>query len=61
MCDLKVSELARDLRRLADCVECRLWVASPYIGSWKAVRRILGSARADDQSGTEPLGVLQAE
>ena len=44
MCALKVSELAKDLRGLADSVERRLWVASPYIGSWKAVRKILGSA-----------------
>jgi phosphatidylserine/phosphatidylglycerophosphate/cardiolipin synthase-like enzyme len=44
MCALKVSEIAKDLRQLADCVEHRLWVASPYIGSWKAVRKILGSA-----------------
>jgi PLD-like domain len=44
MCALKVSELAKDLRSLADSVERRLWVASPYIGSWKAVRKILGSA-----------------
>jgi phosphatidylserine/phosphatidylglycerophosphate/cardiolipin synthase-like enzyme len=43
MCALKVSELAKDLRSLADLVERRLWVASPYIGSWKAVRKILGS------------------
>lgn len=44
MCALKVSELTKDLRSLADSVERRLWVASPYIGSWKAVRKILGSA-----------------
>ena len=43
MCALKVSELTKDLRSLADSVERRLWVASPYIGSWKAVRKILGS------------------
>lgn len=44
MCALKVSELTKDLRSLADSVERRLWVASPYIGSWKAVRKLLGSA-----------------
>jgi hypothetical protein len=44
VCALKVSELAKDLRSLADSVERRFWVASPYIGSWKAVRKILGSA-----------------
>jgi hypothetical protein len=41
---LKVSQLAKDLRTLADSVERRLWIVSPYIGSWRAVRRILGSA-----------------
>jgi hypothetical protein len=44
MCALEVSELAKELRGLADFAERRLWVASPYIGSWKAVRKILGSA-----------------
>lgn len=44
MCALKVSQLAKDLRTLADSVERRLWIVSPYIGSWRAVRRILGSA-----------------
>jgi len=29
---------------MADVAERRLWVASPYIGSWKAVSRILGAA-----------------
>lgn len=43
MCALNISEVARDLRRLADSVERRLWVASPYIGSWNAVSKILGS------------------
>lgn len=42
MCAPKVSEVAKDLRQLVDYVERRLWVASPYIGSWRAVRRILG-------------------
>jgi hypothetical protein len=41
---LKVSHLAKNLRALADSVEQRLWIVSPYIGSWRAVRRILGSA-----------------
>ena len=31
MCALKVSELTKDLRSLADSVERRLWVASPYL------------------------------
>src|SRR5258708_3656897 len=44
MCALKVSQLAIDLRTLAGSVERRLWVASPYIGYWRAVKKILGSA-----------------
>lgn len=44
MSTLKVSPLAKDLRGLVDRVEKRLWIVSPYIGSWKAVRRILGEA-----------------
>jgi PLD-like domain len=44
MSTLKVSPLAKDLRALVDRVEKRLWIVSPYIGSWRAVRRILGEA-----------------
>lgn len=44
MSTLKVSPLAKDLRALIDRVERRLWIVSPYIGSWRAVRRILGEA-----------------
>ena len=44
MTALKVSPLAKDLRALVDRVEKRLWIVSPYIGSWRAVRRILGEA-----------------
>lgn len=40
----KVNPLAKDLRALVDRVEKRLWIVSPYIGSWRAVRRILGEA-----------------
>ena len=40
----KVSPLAKDLRALVDSAEKRLWLVSPYIGSWKAVRRILGDS-----------------
>ena len=40
---LKPSELASELRRRVKSAKDRLWVASPYIGSWRAVRRILGS------------------
>jgi PLD-like domain len=41
---LEVSPLATTLRSLADSAKHRLWVACPYIGSWSAVKRILGSA-----------------
>lgn len=41
---LEVSKLAKDLRALVDSAERRLWIACPYIGSWRAVKRILGSA-----------------
>jgi hypothetical protein len=44
MSALKVSQLTSDLRTLAGSVERRLWVASPYIGSWRAVKKLLGSA-----------------
>jgi phosphatidylserine/phosphatidylglycerophosphate/cardiolipin synthase-like enzyme len=42
MTNLNVSPLARDLRALVDSAKKRLWIVSPYIGSWRAVRRILG-------------------
>lgn len=38
-----VSKLAADLRSLVDSAQQRLWIASPYIGSWRAVTRILGA------------------
>ncbi len=44
MSTLRVSPLVKDLRALADAAERRLWIVSPYIGSWRAVRRILGDA-----------------
>ena len=44
MSTIQVSPLAKDLRALVDRVEKRLWIVSPYIGSWRAVRRILGDA-----------------
>lgn len=34
--------LSHDLRRLADNVQSRMWIASPYVGTWGAVKRILG-------------------
>jgi hypothetical protein len=38
---LKLRELCNDVRR-------RLWIASPYIGGWNSVRRILGRNWFDD-------------
>jgi hypothetical protein len=39
---LKPSDFALELRGRVDSAKRRLWVASPYIGSWEAVSRILG-------------------
>jgi len=36
-------KMVTELRSLCDNVQKRLWIASPYIGSWKSVRRILGT------------------
>lgn len=44
MSKLQVSPLAQELRSLVDSAKKRLWVVSPYIGSWNAVRRVLGEA-----------------
>jgi hypothetical protein len=38
----KISEVGRCLRDLVDSAQARLWIASPYVGSWKAVSCILG-------------------
>jgi PLD-like domain len=35
--------LVNTLRQRADAVRKRLWIVSPYIGSWKPVTQILGS------------------
>ncbi len=35
------------LRSKADQLRSRLWIASPYIGSWNHVRRLLGTAWID--------------
>jgi hypothetical protein len=44
VCAMTVSKLAVELRALTDAAKRRVWIASPYIGSWRAVRRILGLA-----------------
>jgi hypothetical protein len=44
MSKLRVSPSAQELRSLVDSAKKRLWIVSPYIGSWNAVRRILGEA-----------------
>jgi phospholipase D-like protein len=36
-------KLANELRRMCDSVRRRLWIASPYVGSW-SVRNVLGRA-----------------
>jgi hypothetical protein len=42
------SLLVNKLRSLCDCVQKRLWIASPFIGNWTAVRKILGRRWVDD-------------
>lgn len=37
-------ELSNVLRNACDPVQHRLWIASPYIGAWHNVRRLLGNA-----------------
>lgn len=34
--------LVNELRKHADAVCRKIWIASPYIGSWAAVQRVLG-------------------
>lgn len=42
--------LADKVRNLCNNVKRRLWIASPYIGSWSAIRRILGRKWIDSDS-----------
>ena len=35
-------QLGHELRKLCDSAKARLWIASPYVGEWKAVKRLLG-------------------
>lgn len=39
---LSEKNLARRLRKACDSVKKRLWIASPYVGGWESVRRLLG-------------------
>jgi phosphatidylserine/phosphatidylglycerophosphate/cardiolipin synthase-like enzyme len=43
-CGLTGQALVDELHALTKSAKHRVWIASPYIGSWQAVRRILGSA-----------------
>ncbi len=37
------NELVNQLRNLCDKIENRLWIISPFIGSWKGVEKIIGT------------------
>jgi hypothetical protein len=43
------NDLVSHLRYLCDNVQKRLWIAVPFIGSWKNVERIIGSRWISDQ------------
>src|SRR5215471_1343685 len=40
--------LSRTLRSACDSAQQRLWIASPYVGGWQEVRRIVGRNWWDD-------------
>lgn len=42
------TELVNKLRSLCNSVQKRLWIASPFIGNWTAVRKILGRKWVDN-------------
>jgi hypothetical protein len=42
------AQLVETVRSLCDNVTKRLWIASPYVGNWTAVRRIIGREWADN-------------
>lgn len=42
------TQLVNKLRSLCNSVQKRLWIASPFIGNWTAVRKILGRKWVDD-------------
>ncbi len=39
---LKGSDLGLTLRKMSDEAKHRVWIVSPYIGRWPAVKRLLG-------------------
>jgi len=41
-------QLSQQLRRLADSIQRRLWIVSPFVGGWSAVQCILGVAWRND-------------
>jgi len=47
---LQGQQLVKELRKLADSVTERLWIAVPYIGSLTTVRRVLGKQWFDSTS-----------
>jgi hypothetical protein len=49
------SLLVNKLRSLCDCVQKRLWIASPFIGKWTAVRKILGRRWVDEANAVVRL------
>lgn len=42
------TQLVNMLRKLCNEVRSRIWIASPFIGSWAAVRKILGRSWVDN-------------
>jgi hypothetical protein len=52
--------LSTELRKACDSVEHRLWIASPYIGAWKSVRRILGKSWWDKEVDVKLLSDEEA-
>jgi hypothetical protein len=44
------NELAKNLRALCDKAEERLWIASPFVGAWSAIRKILGRRWFDNSN-----------
>lgn len=41
---LSGKQLSEELRQTCEAVERRLWIASPFIGGWANVRRVLGKS-----------------
>jgi hypothetical protein len=43
-------DLAHSLRKACDAAKHRVWVATPYVGAWPSVRRIIRRAWWDDKA-----------